>query len=167
VKHVNFERWGDSEAALALQHGVNALTKNGILTPGTQVRPFMRTPLGEVPFQYKKFVVSGLDRCLLPALGRMLTGELAIIGGLLAMIALGGLKEVIARLASGRDLPTFDEFWEYGVGNCDALPLIGELFKDVAHGFNSGGMTGGVTGANGVSALLAGKRHHMTNSEVP
>ena len=75
------------------------------------------------------------------------------------------------------------------MGNCDALPIVGELIKDVAHGFNSGGVTGGftggknflrdyftspvlglasraLTGANGVTALLAGKRQHLTPSEI-
>jgi hypothetical protein len=189
VKHVNVDRWADRESADALHYGVNALTKNGILTPGSEVPPFMRTPLGEVIFQYKKFLVSGIDRCLLPALGRLSSGEMWIIGGLLAMISLGGLKEVLVRLASGRDLPTFDEFWEYGVGNCDALPLIGELFKDAARGFNSGGVTGGIdgtkhwlreyfqppvisqsaralTGLNGISAIMAGKRDHLSRAEI-
>jgi hypothetical protein len=189
VKHINVSLWGDSDAALAMQYGVNALTKNGILTPGSEVPPFMRTPLGEVIFQYKKFVVSGVDRCLLPALGRMSSGELAIVCRLFAMVSLGGLKEVISRLGSGRDMLTFEEFWEYGVGNCDALPMIGELFKDVAHGFNSKGLTGAVagaknflrdyftppamamvtralTGANGVTAIMCGKRTHLTNAEI-
>jgi hypothetical protein len=97
-------------------------------------------------FQYRKFRFSGIDRCLLPALGRLSSGELAIIGGLLTMISLGGLKEVLSRLASGRDMVTFDEFWEYGVGNCDALPVIGELFKNAAHGFNTKGLAGGIDG---------------------
>jgi hypothetical protein len=76
---------------------------------------------------------------------------------------------------------TFEEFWLSGIGNCDALPLIGEIIKDVKIGFNGGGINGGfdsakgwlhdyfvppvvsqsmraITGANGVTALLAGKR---------
>jgi hypothetical protein len=189
VKHVNIAQWGDSDSALALQYGVNALTKNGILTPGSEVPAFMRTPLGEVLFQYKKFLVSGVDRCMLPAIGRMSTGELSVVGRIFAMISLGGLKEVLSRLASGREMPTFDEYWEYGVGNCDALPLIGELFKDVAHGFNSQGLTGGIagtknflrgyfsppalsqvdralTGANGITAIMAGKRAHLSRTEA-
>jgi hypothetical protein len=189
VKHINLDAWGDSDSAMAMQYGVNALTKNGILTPGSEVPPFMRTPIGEVLFQYKKFILSGIDRCMLPALGRLSSGDMGIIGGLLIMISLGGLKEVLSRLASGRDMVTFDEFWEYGVGNCDALPLIGELFKDVALGFNSKGLTGGFSGAknfilglflppsatqgvrfltatNGVTAIMSGKRKHLHPSEV-
>jgi hypothetical protein len=34
VKPVNGARWTDEESADARQYGVNALTKNGILTPG-------------------------------------------------------------------------------------------------------------------------------------
>jgi ParB-like chromosome segregation protein Spo0J len=189
IKHVNAALWDDGAAAHALHYGVNALTKNGILTPGMEVPPFMRTPLGEVLFQYKKFIVSAVDRCLLPALGRLSVGEMRIIGALLAMISIGGLKEVLSRLGSGRNMLTFNEFWEYGVGNCDALPLIGELFKDAAHGFNSRGLSGALdgaknwlrdfflppvvgtaaralTGMNGVSAIMAGKRDHLTNSEI-
>jgi hypothetical protein len=105
------------------------------------------------------------------------------------MISLGGLKEVLSRLASGRDMVMFKEFWEYGVGNCDGLALIGELFKTAAHGFNSQGLTGGIDGTEhwmrefllppaasmgfrwmkirrGVGAITTSKQDHLSPAEI-
>jgi hypothetical protein len=139
VRHLNFHAWEDGELAFAMQYGSNNVTMNSILLPGSEVPKALRTPLGEVLFQYKKFYFAAIDRCFLPALNRMSSGEFAILSNAFIMVAMGGLKESISRLVAGKEPPTFSEFWAYGIGNSDALPFVGEVIRDVSLGFHSKG----------------------------
>lgn len=142
VRHLNFHDWEDGSLAFAMQYGSNNVTMNSILLPGSEVPKFVRTPLGEVIFQYKKFYFAAVDRCFLPAINRLAQGELTILSNAFIMVTMGGLKELISRIVAGKEPPSAYEFWMYGVGNSDVLPFIGEAIRDVGLGFHSKGMVG-------------------------
>jgi hypothetical protein len=142
VRHLNFHAWEDGNLAFAMEYGANNVTMNSILLPGSEVPKALRTPLGEVLFQFKKFYFAAIDRCFLPAINRLAEGELNILSNGFIMVTMGGLKEVLSRLAAGKEPPSFPEFWMYGMGNSDVLPFVGEAIRDVGLGFHSKGVVG-------------------------
>jgi hypothetical protein len=142
VRHLNFHAWEDGKLAFAMEYGSNNVTMNSILLPGSEVPKALRTPLGEVLFQYKKFYFAAIDRCFLPAINRLAEGEWNILSNAFIMVTMGGLKEVLSRLAAGREPPSFHDFWMYGVGNSDVLPFVGGVVRDVGLGFHSKGVVG-------------------------
>jgi hypothetical protein len=102
----------------------------------------VQTPLGEVIFQYKKFYFAAIDRCFLPAINRLVEGELTILSNAFIMLTMAGLQKLISRLVAGEEPPDFFEFWMYVVGNSDVLPFIGEAIREVGLGFHSKGVVG-------------------------
>jgi microcystin-dependent protein len=146
ARFANFEKWDDGELAFRVQAGANNVTMNSILLPGTEVPEFVKTPFGELMFQFKKFIFAGVDRCLLPAVSRLSNGEAAILGRVLTMVAMGGFKEQLGRLVDGKEPLDWDQFWEVGIGKSDVLPFIGDLYKNVVDGFHSRGVYGAEQG---------------------
>jgi hypothetical protein len=142
VRYLNFHDWEDGTLAFSMQYGANNVTMNSILLPSSEVPKFVRTPLGELIFQYKKFYFAAVDRCFLPAINRLAQGELTILSSAFIMVTMGGLKELLARLVAGKEPPSFSDFWMYGVGNSDVLPFIGEAIRDIGLGFHSKGVVG-------------------------
>lgn len=142
VKYLNFHDWEDGALAFSMQYGSNNVTMNSILLPGSEVPKFVKTPLGELIFQYKKFYFAAIDRCFLPAINRLAQGELAILSNAFIMVMMRGFKETLSRIVAGKEPPSFSDFWMYGVGNSDVLPFIGEAIRDVGLGFHSKGMVG-------------------------
>jgi hypothetical protein len=99
VRYLNFDGWEDAELAFRMQHGANNVTMNSILLPGSEVPKAVRTPLGELIFQYKKFFCSAIDRCFLPAINRLAEGELSILSRGFLMVMMGRFKEQLSRMA--------------------------------------------------------------------
>jgi hypothetical protein len=82
----------------------------------------------------------------LPAVSRLSDGEIAILGRVITMVAMGGFKEQLGRLVDGKEPLDWGQFWEVGIGKSDVLPFIGDLYKNVVDGFHSKGVYGAEQG---------------------
>jgi hypothetical protein len=171
----NLEKWDNLAAKNDFITACTNWSDRAILEPGFERHAFMRNnPLWQTFFQFKSFLFAAVDRCLLPNIQRLEAGELHLLGGILASVALGGFRDLLNRAVDGRDLPTPRQFVVQGLAYSDMFPFAGDFFKDLSDSFGTRdvleGVEDGITrfflppawstaknavrGANGITRLL-------------
>jgi hypothetical protein len=174
LKLWNLEDWADPLAKKDAIYAVNQMLDLCVLNPGFETPRV--GPIGEVFFQFKKFMFAAVDRCLFPAVQKLADGNYAVIARIIAMVGLGGFRDLLNRAIDGRPMPTVEQFIVEGIAKSDVLPFIGDLFKNMHDAFDAGGLLNmvsddlnsffvppsvhllsqGARAANGVTKLLFG-----------
>jgi hypothetical protein len=174
LKLWNLEDWDDLPAKRDAIYAVNQMLDLCVLNPGFETPKF--GPMGEVFFQFKKFMFAAYDRCLLPTAQKLAAGNYATMARLIAMVGLGGFRDLLNRAIDGRPMPTAEQFIIQGIAVSDVLPFIGDMFKEMHDAFYSDGvldtisndlnaffvppsvhvLSQGTTAANGLTKLLSG-----------
>jgi hypothetical protein len=174
LKLWNLEDWTDLGAKKDAIYAVNQMLDLCVLNPGFETPQF--GPMGEVFFQFKKFMFAAVDRCLFPAAQKLADENYALIARTMAMVGLGGFRDLLNRAIDGRPMPTAEQFIIQGIATSDVLPFIGDTFKNMHDAFYSDGilntvsddlnsffvppsvhmLSQGARAANGVTKLLTG-----------
>jgi hypothetical protein len=133
----NLEEWDNSAAKRSAIYAVNQMLDLCVLNPGFETPQF--GPVGEVFFQFKKFMFAAYDRCLLPTAQRLADHEYAMMARILAMVGLGGFRDLLNRVVDGKQMPTGEQFIINGIAVSDVVPFIGDMFKSLHESFYSDG----------------------------
>jgi hypothetical protein len=135
AKTLNLDLWTDQRARENCIYTIHQWNDMDVMKPGFETPKF--GPLGEMLLQFNKFMIPAYDRCLLPTVQRLAAGDYAIISRILAMICMGGLRDLLNRAADGREVPTAEQFILQGIAEEDIFPFVGSLFKDMSDAFSS------------------------------
>jgi hypothetical protein len=134
----NLEKWDNIHAKNDFITACINWTDRAILEPHFEQHAFMRnSPLWQMVFQFKNFLFTAVDRCLLPNVRRLESGELHLLGAILASVALGGFRDLLNRAVDGSDMPTPRQFIVQGIAYSDMFPFAGDLFKEINHSFGT------------------------------
>lgn len=126
----NFDQWTDIGAADTFAAVLKKAERVSVITPGAGDAPlFFDNPAFSLLVQYQRFMMSAVNRSLIPALQRLDAGVLA---GATTMFTMGVLRETIQDLLSGRD-PSQREVQEFigrSIHRMDILGFIPNLFDN-------------------------------------
>jgi hypothetical protein len=144
LKLWNLEDWTDPAAKKDAIYAVNQMLDLCVLNPGFETPKF--GPIGEIFFQFKKFMFAAVDRCLLPTAQKLADENYALIARVIAMVGLGGFRDLLNRAIDGRPMPTVEQFIVQGIATSDVLPFAGDMFKNMHDAFHSDGMLNTISG---------------------
>jgi hypothetical protein len=145
VFDLNLPSWESANAKENMHYAVNMAPDYCSMYPGTEVpAAFESSPLLTTIFQFKKFLYASYAKTMIPSTQALAMGDLEVIPQLLCTVAMGGLRTCIIRAAEGKPMPTAEKFLVDGVAASDALPVIGDLFRDLVDGFDHGDWIGGL-----------------------
>ncbi|MDR3117598.1 MAG: hypothetical protein LBT98_03440 [Puniceicoccales bacterium] len=134
-KLLNLDLWTNQRARENCIYTIHQWGDLDVMKPGFETPRL--TPLGELLLQFKKFMIPAYDRCVLPTIQRLAVGEYNVVCRIVAMICLGGFRDMLNRVSEFRALPTAKEFILHGIAEADIFPFVGSMFKDMTQAFYS------------------------------
>lgn len=99
--------WDDKELALKYEAAILKAADTAVLTKGVGDTPlFMSSELGKTIFQFKSFGMAAVNRLIIPVAQGLQRRDLAVMNGLMAMLALGYLRYAAKQWTSDRPIDT-------------------------------------------------------------